>query len=51
MNHRKIEIINKLGLHARAAAEFVKVASGLNAEINIKFVSINKVSRCLEIVK
>lgn len=38
MNYRKIKIINKLGLHARAAAKFVKVASGFNAEINIKFV-------------
>jgi phosphocarrier protein HPr len=35
MNHKEITIINKLGLHARAAAKFVKVASGFQAEINV----------------
>ena len=31
-----IEIINKKGLHARAAAKFVKVVTGCNAEIMVK---------------
>lgn len=35
MNHKKITIINKLGLHARAAAKFVQVASGFRAEITV----------------
>ena len=35
MNNKTITIINKLGLHARAAAKFVQVASGFNAEINV----------------
>jgi phosphotransferase system HPr (HPr) family protein len=35
MNHKEITIINKLGLHARAAAKFVQVASGFQAEINV----------------
>ena len=35
MQSRTITIINKLGLHARAAARFVQVASGFNSEINI----------------
>ncbi len=38
MNHKKIKIINKLGLHARAAAKLVQIASGFHAEINIQFV-------------
>ncbi len=45
MNHKKIKIINKLGLHARAAAKLVQIASGFHAEINIQFVQrevINK---------
>ncbi|MFB3100270.1 MAG: HPr family phosphocarrier protein [Gammaproteobacteria bacterium] len=36
MASRTITIINKLGLHARAAAKFVQVASGFACEINIK---------------
>ena len=35
MNQKTITIINKLGLHARAAAKFVQVASGFHAEINV----------------
>tara|TARA_R110000782_G_scaffold43189_2_gene97582 strand:- start:855 stop:1124 length:270 start_codon:yes stop_codon:yes gene_type:complete len=35
MKHKTITIINKLGLHARAAAKFVQVASSFNAEINV----------------
>lgn len=31
----EIEIINELGLHARAAAQFVKVASKYKSEINL----------------
>ncbi|MFT5425217.1 MAG: phosphocarrier protein HPr [Gammaproteobacteria bacterium] len=36
MPTRTVTIINKLGLHARAAAKFVQVASGFGCEINIK---------------
>jgi phosphocarrier protein len=32
---REVTIINKLGLHARAAARFVTVASGFEAEIRV----------------
>lgn len=35
VNHKEIMIINKLGLHARAAAKFVKVASNFQCEINV----------------
>ena len=35
MLSREITIINKLGLHARAAAKFVNLASGFNSEINL----------------
>jgi len=33
---QNIEIINRLGLHARAAALFVQVASGFNSHIEIE---------------
>lgn len=33
---RTFEIKNKLGLHARAAAQFVRVTSKFNSEIRIK---------------
>ena len=36
MASRTVTIINKLGLHARAAAKFVQVASSFGCEINIK---------------
>ncbi len=36
MPSRTITIINKLGLHARAAAKFVQLASSFGCEINIK---------------
>jgi phosphocarrier protein len=32
---RKVEIINKRGLHARASAKFVKIASGFDAEVRV----------------
>jgi phosphocarrier protein len=35
MLSKEVEIINKLGLHARAAAKFVSLASGFESEINI----------------
>ena len=35
INHN-IEIINKLGMHARAAAQFVQIASGFNSHIEIE---------------
>ena len=33
---RNIEIINKLGLHARAAAQFVQLASSFSSHIEIE---------------
>ena len=33
---RDIEIINKLGMHARAAAKFVKLASTFESQIEIE---------------
>ena len=32
---RVVEIINKRGLHARASAKFVKLASGFDAEVRV----------------
>lgn len=36
MKQKTVTIINKLGLHARAAAKFVRVAAGFAAEINVR---------------
>ncbi len=36
MVQKEIEIINKLGLHARAAAKLVKLASSFDCEIEIQ---------------
>ena len=36
MPGKTVTIINKLGLHARAAAKFVQLASSFGSEINIK---------------
>lgn len=35
MNARSITIVNKLGLHARAATKLVTCASGFDAEIRV----------------
>jgi phosphocarrier protein HPr len=35
MLSREITIVNKLGLHARAAAKFVNLASAFESEINL----------------
>ncbi len=35
MKEQELKIINKLGLHARAAAKLVKVASGFKSEVQI----------------
>ena len=35
MIRRQVEIINKLGLHARAAAKFVTLASSFESEVQI----------------
>jgi phosphocarrier protein HPr len=32
---RMVEIVNKRGLHARASAKFVKMASGFDAEVRV----------------
>ena len=36
MTSRELEIINKLGMHARAAAKFVKVASEFSCNIEVE---------------
>ena len=33
---RNVEIINKLGMHARAAAKFVKLATSFQSDIDIE---------------
>lgn len=33
---RDVEIVNKLGMHARAAAKFVKLASSFKSDIDIQ---------------
>ncbi len=33
---QQVEIVNKLGIHARAAAKLVSIASGFGAEITIR---------------
>ena len=33
--HRTVEIVNKRGLHARASAKFVKLASEFEAEVTV----------------
>jgi len=35
MRKRKVTIVNKLGLHARAAARFVTLASGFESEVQL----------------
>ena len=35
MEERKVTIANKLGLHARAAAKLVTVASGFSSEVEL----------------
>jgi phosphocarrier protein HPr len=35
MKKREITIVNKLGLHARAAAKFVSTASGFESEVTL----------------
>jgi phosphocarrier protein len=37
MISKEIEIINRLGLHARAAAKFVTCASGYTSDVQVKF--------------
>lgn len=37
MLEHSVEIINKLGLHARAAAKFVTTASGFESEIQLGY--------------
>ena len=36
MQRRKITIVNKLGLHARAAACFVKLAAGYQSQVKLE---------------
>lgn len=35
MTRREVDIVNALGLHARAAARFVHVASGFTSQIRV----------------
>ena len=37
MLEQQVIIVNKLGLHARAAAKLVKIASSFAANVNIEF--------------
>lgn len=37
MAQRNVELVNRLGLHARAAAKFVNVSSGFSSEITVQF--------------
>lgn len=37
MAQRSVELVNRLGLHARAAAKFVNVSSAFAAEITVQF--------------
>jgi len=36
MNSRELKIVNRLGLHARAAAKLVKLSAGFAADIDIE---------------
>ena len=36
MIRREVEIVNKLGLHARAAAKFVTCASGFTSQVQVE---------------
>ncbi len=36
MPKRAVTIVNKLGLHARAAAQFVQAASAFESDINVR---------------
>ena len=36
MIRKELTIINKLGLHARAAAKLVSVASGFNSDVHVR---------------
>jgi phosphocarrier protein len=36
MQQREVEIVNKLGLHARAAAKLTQLAAKFNSEIHIE---------------
>ncbi len=36
MIHREVKIVNKLGMHARAAAKFVNLASSFASEIELE---------------
>jgi phosphocarrier protein len=37
MAQRNVELVNRLGLHARAAAKFVNVSSAFSSEITVQF--------------
>ncbi len=37
MAQRKVELVNRLGLHARAAAKFVNVSSSFTSEITVQY--------------
>ncbi len=37
MPHLTVELVNRLGLHARAAAKFVHVTSRFDARITVRF--------------
>lgn len=37
MAQRNVELVNRLGLHARAAAKFVNVSSAFTSEITVQY--------------
>lgn len=37
MPERAVELVNRLGLHARAAAKFVNVSSSFSCEITVQY--------------
>lgn len=37
MAQRNVELVNRLGLHARAAAKFVNVSSSFSSEITVQY--------------
>lgn len=37
MAQRNVELVNRLGLHARAAAKFVNVSSSFTSEITVQY--------------
>jgi len=50
MINQEITIINKLGLHTRAAAKLVGVASAFESKIELKNIKTNQLANCKSIM-